>query len=71
MAFDSFCMIKLNKHVPSICFKSVLSTTHKPYNNTELKTNPTVGPAYENSIFNRWLGKTKQKTVDLLLMQEN
>lgn len=53
MAFDSFCMIKLNKHVPYICFKSVLSTTHKPYNNTELKTNPTVGPAYENSIFNR------------------
>lgn len=53
MAFDSFCMIKLNKHVPYICFKSVLSTTQKPYNNTELKTNPTVGPAYENSILNR------------------
>lgn len=70
MVFDSFCMIKLNKHVPCICFKSILSTTHKPYNNTELKTNPTVGPTYENSILNRWF-RQDQTTVDLLLMQEN
>lgn len=70
MVFDSFCMIKLNKHVPYICFKSVLSTTHKPNNNTELKTNPTVGPSYENSILNRWF-RQDQTTVDLQLMQEN
>lgn len=50
MAFDSFYMIKLNKNVPYFFFISVLSTTHKPYNNTELKANPTVGPPYENLI---------------------